>query len=193
MTRSTPDAVRAHNEIWNERDYAKIPDVISESYVEYNPIVPGGELRGHDGLEKWLREVTAAFPDLQAEILDLVAGDGTAMSEVRFAMTHEGEFRGIEPTGRDVEFRGMATFRVEDGKVTELRNYFDPGELFERLGVADGHPAGRERSSRSGTTSAGRLERDRFDRDRGEFDRNLLANDYRLYATLGRHETHTLE
>lgn len=140
MAEATPDTERAvedHMEMWNEREYASVSDVVSDSYVESNPVAPGGEIRGPDGLEEWMREITAAFPDIEGEILDLLAADETAMAELQFSMTHEGEFGELPPTGRAVEFRAMATFLVEDGEITELRNYFDSQALFEQLGVAD--------------------------------------------------------
>lgn len=42
MAETTPDAesvVRTHAEMWNEQDYSKVPNVISETYVEYNPAI----------------------------------------------------------------------------------------------------------------------------------------------------------
>lgn len=145
MAQATPDAeaiARAHSRLWNDQAYSEIPDVISESYVETNPAAPEGEIRGPEGLEAWMREVTTAFPDVQVEILDLLAGDETVMMEIEFTMTHEGEFNGIPPTDRTVEFRAMGRAVVSDGKMQELRNYFDPQELFDQLGIANESPQG---------------------------------------------------
>lgn len=141
MTQATPDAesvVRTHAEMWNERDYSKVPDVISETYVEYNPAMPEGEIRGPDELEGWMRQITSAFPDFRATVVDLLAGEDVVMTELEFAMTHEGEFNGISPTGREVTFRAMGRYLVDEGRVQELHNHFDPGELFEQLGVSQG-------------------------------------------------------
>lgn len=130
--------VRAHAKLWNEEDAGRIPEVISETYTEYNPAVPGGKIQGVDGFEEWFQEITTAFPDFQADLLDVLTDGQTAMVEVHFRMTHEGEFKGIPPTGRTVEFDAMAKFLIEDGRVEELRNYLDTQELFEQLGVTEG-------------------------------------------------------
>lgn len=140
MAESTSEleqVVQAHAEMWNEQDEGRIPEVISESYVEYNPVVPGGEIRGADGFRSWFREITSAFPDFEAEILDLLAGGETAMAEVRFTMTHEGDFGGIPATGQSIELRGMGKFHIADGRVQELHNYLDARELFEQLDIPD--------------------------------------------------------
>jgi predicted ester cyclase len=50
---------------------------------------------------------------------------------------HEGEFNDIPPTGREVELRAMAKFLVDDGKVTEHREYHDRQDFLEQLGVTD--------------------------------------------------------
>lgn len=199
MAHATPDAeraVRAHNEIWNEQDYAQIPDVVSESYIEYNPAAPEGEIRGPDGLEEWMRGITTAFPDIQAELLDAIADEETVMAEVRFTMTHEGEFNGVPPTGREVEFQAMAKFRVEDGNIIELRNYFDPQELFDQLGVTPESAEEQEHPSPATSRSENeQLARDHFTRvwNHGEFDTDVLTDDYRVHLNLGGHETYTLD
>ncbi len=133
----TQQVTRAYAEMWNERDYSKLPDLVSESFVVYNPFLPGGETRGRDGLEEWMGEIAAGFPDFRAELLDVLASEDTVMSEVKYTMTHEGEFGGIPPTGREIEFQAMAKFRVEDGKVKEHRDYVNQQELLEQLGVTD--------------------------------------------------------
>lgn len=126
--------VREYTELWNDRDYSRIPDLVSESFTA---ILPDREFHGHDGLEEWIDEVTSAFPDLEAEPLATVAAGETVMGEAVISGTHEGEFRGIPPTGEEVEMRLASKFRVEDDELVEQRQYIDRQELAEQLGVAD--------------------------------------------------------
>ena len=49
--------------------------------------------------------------------------------------THDGEFKGIPPTSRKLELRGMEKFRVVDGKIREMHAYFDTQEIPEQLGL----------------------------------------------------------
>lgn len=121
-------------EIWNERDYSRIPDVVSESFTG---IPRSGEYHGQDGLEEWIDDITSAFPDFEVEVVDEVVEGGTIMSEVKYTMTHEGEFLGIPPTGETIEVRGMGKARVEDGKIEESRVYTDLREIAEKLGVEE--------------------------------------------------------
>lgn len=140
MTESTRDPVQvveAYADLWNEQNYANIPNVVSESFVLYDGIAPGGEVHGHDGLEEWMHAFTSAFPDFHVDTLDAIAEGNTVVVEGRYTMTHEGEFDGIPPTGRAVELRGMAKFLVDDGKVREHREYHDNQRILEQLGVTE--------------------------------------------------------
>ena len=122
---------------WNERDYATIQDLVSESVVVRNPTAPGGVVRGRDELESFMRGVVAGFPDFHVSVLETLADGDRVMYEAELSMTHEGEFEGIPPTGREVELREMATYRVAEGEIQEYRVYFDRQEVFERLGLTE--------------------------------------------------------
>jgi steroid delta-isomerase-like uncharacterized protein len=140
MARATRDAegtVRAYVDVWNERDYSKIPEVVSESVSVYNPTAPGGEVHGRDGLEAFMRGVVAGFPDFHVAVHDVVSNDDLVMYDATLTMTHEGEFDGIPPTEREVEVSEMAKYHVADDKVREYRVCFDQQAVFEQLGLTD--------------------------------------------------------
>lgn len=135
--RDPEQLAKDYTALWNERDYSNIPDVVAESFVHESPAAPEGGARGHDGLEEFMREITAAFPDFRCTIVEMLSDEETVMVEVEFTMTHEGEFEGIPATGREIELRAMAKARVDDGKLQELREYANLQRLLEQLGVED--------------------------------------------------------
>lgn len=77
----------------------------------------------------------AGFPDFQVTILDMVSRDELVMYEAELTMTHEGEFDGIPPTGREIKNREMSKLRIADGTLQEHRVYFDMQAVFEQLGL----------------------------------------------------------
>lgn len=147
MAQATPDAeqlVTAYVAMWNDRNYAKIPELVSESFVMYDANAPAddipgpaGEVHGPDGLEMWMRAITTSFPDFQADVQEMLASDDRVMYEVTLSGTHEGEFAGIPPTGRDVELPAMESYRVADGAIQEHRTYYDRLEFLNQLGLTD--------------------------------------------------------
>jgi steroid delta-isomerase-like uncharacterized protein len=134
-TTDPEEIVASYVDAWNEREFATIPELVSESVVARNPTAPGGVVRGRDELEEFMRTVTAGFPDFHVSVSDVLAREDRVMYEAELTMTHEGAFEGIPPTGREVEVREMASYRVADGAIREYRVYFDRVAVFEQLGV----------------------------------------------------------
>jgi steroid delta-isomerase-like uncharacterized protein len=132
----TEQLVREYVEMWNEREYGKASDLVTESFALYEPAVPDGDVQGPEGLVGFLRYIVDAFPDFEVEPIDVLADEGTVMMESTYVLTHEGEFEEIPPTGREVRMRGMHKFLIEGGTVAEHRLYYDLDEFFEQLGVS---------------------------------------------------------
>jgi len=137
--------VSAYVEVWNERAYQNIPDLVSDGFVMHDPAVPEegipgpkGQAHGGDGLEQFIRGVVAGFPDFHVAVLDLLSRDDVVMYEAEISMTHEGEFGGAPPTGRRAEFRLMSKFVIADDAIQEHSVYFDIRSVYEQLGLADG-------------------------------------------------------
>lgn len=61
----------------------------------------------------------ASLPDLRVEIVDLVAEDDRIVLWGRGTATHEGPFRGIDPTGEVATMDILAHYRLADGKIAD--------------------------------------------------------------------------
>lgn len=85
--------------------------------------------------EEW--SLFDAFPDLTVEPDEIVAED--SMLAVRWTATgtHQGDFRGIAPTGVRVEYQLMGMFRVEGTQVTEVWLVADGLALLQQLGAVE--------------------------------------------------------
>jgi len=57
-----------------------------------------------------------AFPDLHCSLEELIAEDDKVVLRSTMTGTHDGEYKGIEPTGRHVSTDAAEIFRVVDGK-----------------------------------------------------------------------------
>lgn len=135
-------AASAYVRMWNERDYSAISQLVSETFIMYDPAIPAkgvvgpkGEAHGRDGLGQFMDLITTAFPDFEITVLDMVPGDDIVMYEIRITMTHEGTFGGIPPTGRRVGIRGVSILRLDDGIINEHRFYANMGDVLDQLGL----------------------------------------------------------
>lgn len=136
-TTESEQLVEGYIEAWNDQDYSAIRDLVSESVVVRNPSAPEGVVRGRDELEAFMRGVLAGFPDFHVSVLEMFAGDNRAMYEAELTMTHEGEFDGLPPTGREIEIQELATCQIAGDRIQEYRVYFDQQEVFEQLGLTE--------------------------------------------------------
>ena len=63
-------------------------------------------------MREFIAAVTAAFPDGQATIEDLITEGDRVMQRVTFRRTHQGEFLGVPATGRTVSAWVMVISRM---------------------------------------------------------------------------------
>ena len=119
---------------WENGDSSKV-DVVSESLDVYNPGLDGGEVHDRESYAAYLQAGRVAFPDIRITIEGIVANEEIVMTEVRITGTQEGEFKGLPPTGRSVDIRGMGKFVVIDGTVEECHLYYDSREMANQLGL----------------------------------------------------------
>ncbi len=76
-----------------------------------------------------------AFPDFQLVIEDQIAEWDKVVTRVKFQGTHQGEFRGAAPTGKQVRWSGIAIDRIVDGKVVEMWHVADTLSLLQQIGA----------------------------------------------------------
>jgi predicted ester cyclase len=90
-------------------------------------------------LREDLENFARAFPDGRIEVLNLVAQGDLVCAEIVGRGTHKGPLAGptgdIAPTGRRVEIPMAEIYRFRDGKIVELRYYFDAFSFYRQLGL----------------------------------------------------------
>src|SRR5918911_1913043 len=105
-------------EVWNQTNLDLV-DEIFERYLAHQPEGPILE-RGPEDVKRFVGEFRAAFPDFHISIDDQIADGDKVMVHATIRGTHQREFRGMSPTGKEIEERGFSVFRFsEEGKVVE--------------------------------------------------------------------------
>ena len=74
-----------------------------------------------EGVQEWKSFASGflrAFPDdLQITIEDTVAKEDKVAVRWTASGTHAGQLRGIDPTNRQIQWTGMAIYRLSGGKI----------------------------------------------------------------------------
>jgi len=91
--------------------------------------------RGHDAWRKHAQILFDTFPDANVRIDDIVAADDKVAVRVRITGTHRGEFLGVAPTGKTIEYISHEVYRFENGELAEEWICSDNVTLMRQVGV----------------------------------------------------------
>ena len=83
-----------------------------------------------------LVEFLGAFPDLEATVEEMIAEGNVVTVHWLDRGTHQGEWRGIPPTGREMSLRGISIFRLAGEVIVEAGGTADYVGMLRQLGVA---------------------------------------------------------
>jgi steroid delta-isomerase-like uncharacterized protein len=115
---------RYAEEVGNQQNF-ELVDEIFERYISHQP--DGSTLeRGPEDVKRFHREYHSAFSDFHLSIEDQIAEGDKVVSRYTMRGTHQGDFRGLAPTGKEVELKAVTIFRFSpEGKVVETWDSYD--------------------------------------------------------------------
>ncbi len=82
-----------------------------------------------------IAEIRRAFPDYAGTNVDQIAEGDKVANRFVFLGTHLGEFMGVAPTGKRLEFIGNSIHRVVDGRSVESWVEVDLLGVLQQLGA----------------------------------------------------------
>jgi steroid delta-isomerase-like uncharacterized protein len=126
--------VREHMESENTHDF----DVTLGTFADhprYEIVATGEVYDGTDEVSRYYQETRAAFPDQRNELIALHHAGDAVIAEFWLRGTHDGDFRGVPPTGKSFECRMAAFFLFEGEKLVCERVYFDAATILAQLGL----------------------------------------------------------
>jgi len=75
------------------------------------------------------------FPDVTSTVEDLIAEGDKVVARWRSRATHQGDYMGIAPSGKEVEFTGISFYRIEGNKIAESWSVEDQFGLMRQIGA----------------------------------------------------------
>lgn len=123
---------------FNRKDVAHAASLVTADF-ELQDIPTGMTFRGPEGFAQWLHTFLTAGPDAHADVKHIVEAGEWVASEHVGTFTHTGPLMTpageIPPTGRHVELGFGEFYKVKDGKLTEMRAYYDVATMLRQLGL----------------------------------------------------------
>lgn len=90
------------------------------------------------GHKAWLEnanQMIRAFPDLSIAIEDMFAAGDRVAVRVRFAGTQTGDFLGVPPSGKRIDYESAEIYRFTDGKLAEEWICSDTMTMMTQIGA----------------------------------------------------------
>jgi len=98
-------------------------------------VAAGEPVVGIEKIKDDFLSVFKAFPDVYAEVENIMEDGQWAAWEWKGGGTFQGEFLGFKPNGNSFELRGCGFFQFRGNKIILQRGYWDKLTWFSQIGI----------------------------------------------------------
>jgi steroid delta-isomerase-like uncharacterized protein len=123
---------RIRDEVEEQGNLDAVDEIFAEDVVVHTPM---GEFSGREAVKEMYESDRKAFSDSTETIHDFIAEGDTVAVRMTERGTHDGEFMGMAPTGKEYEIQTTAFLHLEDGEVAEWWIQPDTLGFLRQLGV----------------------------------------------------------
>ncbi len=109
---------RLYEEVWNQRKFEVINEIISPSHALQAPNVAGSAV-GPDAYKRQVLRFLEGYPDLHWTIEDTIAEEDKVVACWTISGTQGGEYLGIPATNKKVSVDGITIHHIANGKIMD--------------------------------------------------------------------------
>jgi predicted ester cyclase len=124
---------RRYAAFWNTGEPRYAEAALAQNFVDRT--LPSGRPQGIKGVLEASKNFRAAIPDLRAEIEELLVVNDRAVVRYIFTGHFTGRFKDLKGDGRDISFRAVDIYRVQNGQIADNWHLEDNLSLMQQLGV----------------------------------------------------------
>jgi ketosteroid isomerase-like protein len=130
MSQENVEVVRRVIDAFNRRDVATLQSLAAPRLEFSAGLIGTSNYHGTEGIARFIREVDTAWSALQVTLDEVKDMGEMVLTKGRFI----GRGRS---TGAPVERHAFYVYRVERGKIAELKTYFSEGDALEAVGLRE--------------------------------------------------------
>jgi predicted ester cyclase len=122
----------------NRNDLAVVDEQCHPDFVLHDPAGPAGwHGNGINNREEYKEYLSGFFASLpgQFTIDDMIAEGDKVVTRWTYRSTHQGQWRDVSATGKEVTFTATTTSRLVDGKAAESWQNVDNLGVVQQLGL----------------------------------------------------------
>ena len=124
---------RNTEEVQGGGNFDVFDELFADDFLDHTP--QPGRTPDKAGARELYRALRAAFPDFHADIHWQIADGDHVTTSKTYHGTHRGEFLGVPPTGRKIQFETVDVMRVRNGKIAEHWGVANLFSLLQQLGA----------------------------------------------------------
>ena len=125
---------RWFEEVWNNGRMDAIDEMASPDVIGHGQAQHATDI-GLKEFKPFVKSLRSAFPDMKVTIDYLIEQDDKVVARWTSVMTHQGEFLGIAPTGKQATITGTSIQRISGGKIVEGWDNWDQLGLLVQIGA----------------------------------------------------------
>ena len=126
-------AARRYAAFWNTGEARYAEAALAKNFVDRT--LPSGRPQGVKGVLEASKNFRAAIPDLKAAIEELLVVNDRAVVRYSFTGHFTGSFKDLKGDGREISFRAVDIYRVQNGQISDNWHLEDNLSLMQQLGV----------------------------------------------------------
>lgn len=117
---------------WNTKDWGTLESCHTADWIDHTSPVGMNTLAALEGM---FGLFTTSFPNLEMNISQTIVCGNEVAYLYSVKGTHEADFMGIPPTGKEIDIRGMTMLKMTDGRCSEAWGLMDQLTMMKQLGV----------------------------------------------------------
>src|SRR5437588_3880979 len=110
-------AARRYAAFWNTGEARHAETALARNFVDRT--LPSGRPQGLSGVLEASKNFRAAIPDLRAEIEELLVVKDRAVVRYIFTGHFTGNFKDLKGDSREISFRAVDIYRVQNGQISD--------------------------------------------------------------------------
>jgi steroid delta-isomerase-like uncharacterized protein len=127
---------RLIEEVQNQHHLDRLDEFFAPDFINHlDHRGDSSELNSVEKTRLFFRAFIAAFPDLHVTIHNQLAEADKVVTHKTFHGTHQGEFMGLPPTGKQIALEIIDILRLANGKVVEHWAVRDQMGMMQQLGL----------------------------------------------------------
>jgi steroid delta-isomerase-like uncharacterized protein len=130
--------ITMYESVWDKVINDRQIDLINEDYFDKDVVVLAtseGDVAGLENFKNYYSNYVIGFSDAEFTIVDIFGQGDKIVKHWNFKGTHDGDFFGVQPTGKKVDVSGATLVKMKNGKIAAEQDYFDFLDFYTQLGL----------------------------------------------------------